>query len=308
VIARFVAALPHGAYFGVASLVAGRLLGPGRQGRGIAFVIGGLSVANIVGVPAITFLGQSAGWRWAYVVVAIVFALSFAAIVALVPAQPGDPGATPRRELGGFRHPQVWFALLTGMIGLGGLFAVESYIAPITTHLAGLPDGAVPIVLILFGVGMTVGTAAGGPLADRHAFRGLMIAFAGTIVSFVVIGLVIATPVGVFVSGFLLGAVTGVLAVAIQLRLIEVAPESQTLAAAANHSALNFGNSLGAYLGGAVIAAGYGYAATPWLGLLMCVPGVIFAVIGAALQRRGRSEGAGDRVLDEDAVLDRALP
>jgi len=309
-IARFVAALPHGAYFGVASLVAGRLLGPGKQGRGIAFVIGGLSVANIVGVPAITFLGQTVGWRWAYVAVAVVFALSFAAVLWLVPSEPGDPRATPGRELRGFRHPQVWFALLTGMIGLGGLFAVESYIAPITTHLAGLPQGAVPLVLVLFGVGMTAGNFAGGPLADHHTFRGLMIGFAMTIVSFVVIGLVIATPVGVFVTGFLLGAVTGVLAVAIQTRLIEVAPESQTLAAAANHSALNFGNSLGAYLGGVVIAAGYGYAATPWLGLLMCIPGVVFAVLSGVLERRSRrrSEGAGGGVLDEDAVLDRALP
>jgi DHA1 family inner membrane transport protein len=136
-----------------------------------------------------------------------------------------------------------------------------------------------------------------------------MISFALTIASFVVIGFVILTAVGVFVSGFLLGAVTGVLAVAIQTRVLEVAPESQTLAAAANHSALNFGNSLGAYLGGVVIAAGFGYGATPWLGLLMCVPGVVFAVLSGVLQRRAdRSERAGGRVLDEDAVLDRALP
>ena len=310
IVARFVAALPHGAYFGVGSLVAARLLGPGKQGRGIAFVLGGLAVANVVGVPAITFLGQAVGWRWAYVAVAVVFALSFAAILWLVPSQPGDPSSTPARELRGFRHPQVWFALLTGMIGLGGLFAVESYIAPITTHLAGLPEGAVPLVLILFGVGMTAGTLAGGPLADRHAVRGLLVAFAATLAAFVVIGFVIATPVGVFATGFLLGAVTGVLAVAIQTRLIEVAPESQTLAAAANHSALNFGNSIGAYLGGVVIAAGYGYGATPWLGLVLCAVGAVFAVLSAGFERRARrrSERAGGRVLDEDAVLDRALP
>ncbi len=133
--ARFLAGLPHGAYFGVAALVAASLMGPGNRGRGIAFVLGGLTVANIIGVPAITLLGQAAGWRVAYLAVAAIFALTFVAVLVVVPKQPGDPAATVRRELSIFARPQVWFALGIGAIGFGGFFAVY------TLHRAHRDDG-----------------------------------------------------------------------------------------------------------------------------------------------------------------------
>lgn len=288
IVARFVAALPHGAYFGIASLVAGSLMGPGKQGRGISFVLAGLTIANIVGVPAITFLGQQVGWRAAYVAVAVVFALALVAILLAVPRSPGDPAATMARELGGFKRGEVWLALLTGVVGFGGLFAVQSYIAPMTTHLTLLPEFVVPIVLVVFGIGMTLGNYLGGPLSDHHAVRAIVLSFAGSAASFIVLIVAAATPVGLFVGIFLMATMTSILAVAIQTRLLEVARDSQTLAAAVNHSGLNLGNSLGAVLGGLVIAGGFGYAATAWVGLLLCIPGVGLALLGAVIARRAR--------------------
>ncbi|MEO8527829.1 MAG: MFS transporter [Pseudolysinimonas sp.] len=295
VAARFLAALPHGAYFGIASLVAGSLMGPGKQGRGISIVLTGLTIANVIGVPAITFLGQQAGWRVAYVAVAAVFALALVAILFAVPGSPGDPGATVKRELGGFRRGEVWLALLTGVVGFGGLFAVQSYIAPMTTQLTQLPAVIVPVVLVVFGVGMTIGNWLGGPLADRHAVRAIVLSFIGSAASFVVLIAVASTPVGLFVGIFLMAVASSVLAVAIQTRLLEVARESQTLAAAVNHSGLNLGNSLGAVLGGLVIAGGYGYASTAWVGLLLCVPGVALALLGALITRRASDRAPVDQ-------------
>lgn len=286
VAARFVAGLPHGAYFGIASLVASSLLGAGRRGRGVAFVLGGLTLANLIGVPAITFLGQIAGWRSAYVAVAVVFLVSVVAIWMAVPRQPGDPAATAVRELSGFRSLPVWLALLTGALGFGGFFAVQSYLAPLVTEVAGLPSVVVPVALVVVGLGMTIGNVIGGRLADRGAVRAIFIGFGAFALSFTVLGITGRAPVGMFIGVFLISASVMALGPAIQTRLMDVAGESQTLAAAANHSALNLGNSLGAFLGGAVIAGGYGYLAPAWVGLLLCVPGITLAVAGAVVTRR----------------------
>jgi MFS transporter, DHA1 family, inner membrane transport protein len=308
-VSRFVAALPHGAYFGIAALVAASLMGPGKRGRGVAFVLGGLTIANVVGVPAITFLGQQAGWRVAYLAVAVVFVLTFVAVALLVPLQAGDPAATMRRELRVFRRPQVWLTLLVGSLGFGGFFAVYTYIAPVATNITALEPGVLPWVLAVFGIGMTVGNFAGGRAADHHVLGTLFVCFGIFAVSLTGFALTAQTPVGIFVFSFLVGAAAAALSPAIQTRLMDVAGDAQTLAAAINHSALNIGNSLGAYLGGVTIAAGLGYLSPTWVGLLLCVPGVGLALISLGLQRRGRgaSELPGKVALDEDAVLDRTL-
>ncbi|MEO8263240.1 MAG: MFS transporter [Pseudolysinimonas sp.] len=286
VVARFVAALPHGAYFGVAALVAAQLMGPGNRGRGVAFVLSGLTIANVIGVPLITLLGQNAGWRAAYLAVAAIFAATLIAILFFVPASPGDPAATFRRELKVFRRIGVWFALLTGAIGFGGFFAVYSYVAPLATEVTRLPGSFVPFALVAAGVGMTVGNLIGGRLADRGASRAIFICFAAFAVSLTVLALTASNPVGLFGGLVLVGASAAALSPVIQTRLMDVAGDSQTLAAAINHSSLNIGNSLGALLGGVVIAAGLGYVAPTWVGLALCVPGVLFALAGALVSRR----------------------
>lgn len=290
VVARFVAALPHGAYFGVAALVAASMMGPGNRGRGVALVLSGLTIANVVGVPLITLLGQVAGWRIAYLAVAAIFAATFVAILALVPSQPGDPHATVRRELAVFRRIGVWFALLTGAIGFGGFFAVYSYVSPLSTEVTGLPASWVPFALVAAGLGMTVGNLIGGRLADSGASRAIFVCFGAFAASLVLLILTASTAPGLFAGLFLVGASAAALSPVIQTRLMDVAGESQTLAAAINHSALNIGNSLGAYLGGVVIAAGWGFLAPSWVGVALCVPGVLFALGGVLVSRRWLTE------------------
>ena len=284
--ARFVSGLPHGAYFGIASLVAAQLMGPGQRGRGIAFVLSGLTISNVIGVPLITLLGQETSWRVAYLAVAGIFALTFLAIALFVPLQPGDASATIRRELAGFKRSQVWLSLLTGAIGFGGFFAVYTYVSPLVTDAAGLDLSVVPIALVVVGLGMTIGNILGGRFSDHHVMKTVFVCFGIFIVALVGVAIFGGNPVGLFIFLFLVGASASAISPAIQARLMDVAGDSQTLAAAANHSSLNLGNSLGAFLGGVVIAAGFGYLSVAWVGLLLAVLGVLVATAAVLRQRK----------------------
>ena len=172
--ARFVAGLPHGAYFGVASLVAASLVAPHLRGRAVSSVMLGLAVANVAGVPAATWLGQQLGWRSAYWAVVVIGALTIAAVATVVPASPPNREATVRTELGALRRPQVLLTLLVGVVGFGGMFAVYSYVAPLVTDVTGMSRASIPLVLLAFGLGGVVGTALGGRLADLALFRSLV--------------------------------------------------------------------------------------------------------------------------------------
>ncbi|MGV8884177.1 MAG: MFS transporter [Microbacteriaceae bacterium] len=284
--ARFIAGLPHGAFFGIASLVAASLIGSGKRGQGVAIVLSGLTIANVVGVPLITLLGQVAGWRVAYLVVAAIFAATFVAVLAVLPAQAGDQSATLRRELAAFSRLQVWLALLVGAVGFGGFFAVYSYVAPVVTEVTQLDPSFVPIALVCVGIGMTIGNVVGGRAADRNIMATIFSCFALFVVSLIGFALFAHNPVGLVAGLFLVGFAASALSPAIQTRLMDVAGDSQTLAAAVNHASLNLGNSLGAYLGGVTIAAGFGYLSPAWVGLLLCIPGILLAVVSLGLERR----------------------
>lgn len=291
---RFIAALPHGAYFGIAALVAAQLMGAEKRGRAVAFVLSGLTIANVVGVPLITWLGQHTTWRVAYLVVAAIFVGCAVAIAGVVPAQPGNPHATMRRELAAFTRPAVWFALLTGALGFGGLFAVYTYVSPMVTEVAGAPERWVPVALVVLGIGTTVGNVMGGRMADHGAMRAVFWLFGVFAAALLLLALVSATFAGLLVGLFAVGLAASAISPAIQTRLMDVAGDSQTMAAAVNHSALNIGNSLGAFLGGAVIAAGWGYVAPTWLGLVLCAPGAACALAGWAVTRGDRGSRADD--------------
>jgi DHA1 family inner membrane transport protein len=292
--ARFFAGLPHGAYFGVAALVAAQLMGPGRRGQGVAIVLSGLTIANVVGVPSITYLGQVAGWRIAYLVVAAIFAFTFLAIALLVPFQAGDPGATMKRELRAFGRIQVWLALLIGAVGFGGFFAVYTYVAPVVTEVTKLGPAFVPIVLVVIGIGMTGGNFLGGWTADRSVMGSIFAYFGLFVVALTGLALTAHTPVGLLAGTLLVGLAASALSPAIQSRLMDVAGDSQTLAAAVNHASLNIGNGLGAYLGGVTIAGGLGYLSPAWIGLVLCGPGIALAVGSVMLQRRTPRSTAED--------------
>jgi DHA1 family inner membrane transport protein len=283
---RFLDGVPHGAFFGVASLVAADLARPGRQGRAVAMVMIGLSVANVVGVPAATWLGQHLGWRSAFWVAAALAVLTTALVLAFVPACPGDAEATGRRELRLFAEPQAWLTLLAGAIGFGGMFALYSYIANVVTDVGGLPDGAVPVFLLAFGLGMVAGTWVAGALADWSVFRSLIGSSAAMAVLLVVFGLVAPSGWPAVIPAFLVAVASSVLVVNLQLRLMDVAGEAQTLGAAMNHSSLNIGNAVGAWLGGLVIAAGWGYRAPSFVGAVLAVAGLLVLLVSAAAYRR----------------------
>ncbi|MEW2005033.1 MFS transporter [Microbacterium sp. NPDC079208] len=285
-VSRFLAGLPHGAYFGIGALVAADVMGPGNRAKGVAFILTGLTVANVIGVPLGTFLGQEWGWRAAFAVIALVFALATVFIALFVPAHPGNPGRTMRAELGVFRIGQVWFTLGVGAIGFGGFFAVYSYIAPLVTEVAGSPDWVVPIVLVLMGLGMTGGNLVGGHLADIDLRRTLLLGLAAMAVVFALLAVLSFWIVSLSLVVVLVGFVSSVLSPTIQTRLMDVAGDNQSIAAAMNHSALNIGNSLGAFLGGIVIAVGWGFTAPAWTGAVLAVAGLLIALVSYRVEAR----------------------
>jgi DHA1 family inner membrane transport protein len=263
----------------------------------VAFVLSGLTIANVIGVPLITWLGQAHGWRAAYLVVAGIFALTFVAVALLVPWQAGNPKATMANELKAFGRLQVWLALLIGAIGFGGFFAVYTYVAPMVTTVTGLSASAVPLVLILIGIGMTVGNLVGGWVADRDLKRGMLGFFGLFLVGLAALYFTAATLAGLLISLFVIAAACSALSPTIQTRLMDVAHESQSIAAALNHSALNLANASGAALGGLTIAAGFGYLSPIVVGVVLCVAGIAIALLSFSIDRSRERRGVDTGVV-----------
>ncbi len=285
VAARFLGGLPHGAFFGVAALVAADLAGPGRRAYAVARVMLGLAVANVVGVPAATALGQAAGWRTAFFAAAVLSGLTVLGILRFVPRTPADRGATVRRELGALRRPQVLLALGTGAIGGGGLFAVYSYISPILTGRAGLSVGLVPIALAVWGLGMVCGNLVAGKLVDRGPVRATFLMFTSMAIFFALFIVTSTQPVLAIISIFLIGTSLA-MPTALQTRLMDVAGDAQTLGAALNHASFNLANAIGAALGGAVL--GIGLAAPMVVAVVLTLAGMAIFAWSVLLERRTR--------------------
>ncbi|UDY24381.1 MFS transporter [Nocardioides sp. Kera G14] len=286
-LARFLDGLPHGAYFGVASLVASQLVSESSRGRAVAGVMMGLSIANVIGVPAATWFGQNAGWRAAYLACGVLALATVALIAVVVPHQPADQSATGRNEARSFfSSAQVWLTMAAGAVGFGGLFCVYSYIAKIVTNVGGLEKGAVPFFTLAFGLGMVVGTWVAGELSHWSVFKSLILGGVGAGLALVAFWL--AAPHGwwLWPCTMLVTALGSVLVVNLQLRLMDVAGNAVTLGAAMNHSALNIANALGAYLGGVVIDAGHGYRSTALVGAILSVFGIAILLWSGLLHRR----------------------
>jgi MFS transporter, DHA1 family, inner membrane transport protein len=282
---RFITGLPHGAYFGVAALVAASMVPPSKRTRAVGRVMLGLTIATLLGTPLATFMGQMLSWRAAFYLVGGIGALTVALLWYFQPKDKVREGASIRSELGAFGKTQVWLTLAVAAIGFGGMFAVFSYIASTTTQTAQLPATQVAFVLALFGIGMNVGNVVGSRLADL-SLKGTI---GGSMAFYVVVMLAFASfahiPVMLYATVFLVGC--GFAAgPALQTRLMDVAAEAQTLAAASNHSAFNIANALGAWLGGLVIGWGWGFAATGYVGAVLSALGLCVFLISAALERK----------------------
>jgi MFS transporter, DHA1 family, inner membrane transport protein len=295
-VARFLAGVPHGAYFGIAAVVASAVSPPQRRARSVSLVMIGLTVATMLGVPVSTAMGQALGWRSLYWLVTVVAVLAAAAIWRWVPPVPVRAGATARRELTALRSLQLWLAVATGAIGFGGMFAVYSYITPTMTQVAGIAQSDVPWVLFIFGVGMTLGTLVGGRLADRTVHGAIITGLAAMAVTLAAFGALVRGPVSAVILVVLVSIASQFIGPALQTRLLDVSREGPSLGAALHHSALNIGNALGAWVGGLVIAAGFGYLAPAWAGALLALAGLAIAVLAVLLERRSGVPGPSTRI------------
>ncbi|WP_395666722.1 MFS transporter [Methylocella sp.] len=288
---RFLSGLPHGAYFGVASLVAADLAGPAHRARAVGRVMLGLTAATLVGAPLTTAIGQTLGWRAAFVVFGAIGALAALLVFLFVPDDGTDPDASPLRELTAFARPQVWLTLGIGAIGSGGMFATFSYVTPTLTEVAGVPERIVPFALCAFGAGMIAGNLAGARLADRALMPtiGLGLLWNAAMLGLFYFGS--TTPATAVANLFLIGTAFAIVP-AVQTRLMDVAGDAQTLAAALNHSAFNVANALGAYVGGLAVAAGLGWRATGPVGLGFALGGFGVFCASVWLDRRVRRRAA----------------
>ncbi|WP_074850211.1 MFS transporter [Gordonia westfalica] len=290
-VARFVAGLPHGAYFGVAALVAAHLAGPGNRAKAVGQVMLGLSVANVVGVPAAAWLGETFGWRSAF---AIVVVIGVATVVALVRALPSLSGMTitdPLTELGALKRSQVWFTLVIGVVGFGGMFAFYTYLNSALTSVTGLSVSVVPFALMLYGLGMVTGNFVGGYAADRSVSIAILAGLFTSAVTLAAFAVLAQNAWAALILTYFVALTGSTMLPALQTRLMDVAADAQTLAAALNHSALNIANAAGAFLGGVVVGAGWGFLSPSAIGALLAVGGLAVAGV-AILTARRRPAGA----------------
>ncbi|MCX4726959.1 MFS transporter [Streptomyces sp. NBC_01020] len=302
---RVLAGLPHGAFFGVGAVVASGLVDEGRRGRAVATMFLGLTIANIVGVPAATLLGQHLGWRATFVVVGVIGLVALAALARLIPYVPVDAHQSLRHEVRALGNRQVLLGLLTAVFGFAGVFAVYSYLASITTEVMGFSESSVTLVLALFGIGMTLGALAAGPLSDRALRPTVYGSLAGLAVVLVAFDFTVHVKWAALLSVVLLGAVGFMTTTPLQMLVMEKARSAPTLASASNHSAFNLANAGGAWLGGVAIAAGWGWMSPTLVGAALAVIGLAIAVTAGVLDR-GTRKGAS-RVVAEGPRTERAL-
>ncbi|WP_114241293.1 MFS transporter [Dyella sp. C9] len=285
-VARVVAAFCHGSFFGIGAVVASHVVPRGQGARAIALMFTGLTLANVLGVPFGTFLGQWAGWRSTFAAVTGLGVLAAVAVWRLVPALPDLPSPHMRRELGVLRQPQVLLALLMTVLGFGGVFTVFTYIAPILQQVSGVSVGATGWVLILFGVGTTIGNMLGGRLADWR----LMPSLAGVLAVLTVVMLAFAWTMHSAMAAIVTVFVWGVFAFAtvppLQMRVVQQATEGPHLASTLNIAAFNLGNAMGAFIGGSMIGMGLGLPSVSIAGAAVTLLGLLVTLASVALERR----------------------
>lgn len=302
---RFLAGLPHGAFFGVGAVVAARLVAEGRQARAVATMFLGLTVANIVGVPAATLLGQHLGWRATFLVVAAIGLAAMAALARLVPRIPVEAHQDVRRELRALGNRQVLLGLLTAVFGFAGVFAVYSYLSAMTTEAMGFGESSVTVVLALFGIGMTLGALAAGPLTDRALRPTLYGSLGALAVVLVAFPFTVHVQWAALVMVVLLGAAGFMTTTPLQMLVMNKAKDAPTLASASNHSAFNLANAGGAWLGGVAIAAGWGWTSPAFVGAVLAVAGLAIAATAGFLDR---GDGGGSRVVAANQARPAPLP
>ncbi|MBB5934155.1 MFS transporter [Streptomyces zagrosensis] len=295
---RVLASFTHGAFFGVGSVVAADLVAPNKRAGAISSMFTGLTLANVIGAPPGTLIGQHAGWRVTFFIVAALGVLGLLGITKLIPARPEPAAARLSTEFGAFRNPQVWLAMAMTVLGFGGVFAAITYITPMMTETAGFAESSVMWLLALFGVGMVMGNVIGGRYADRYAMPLLYVSLTGLAI---VLGLFTFTAhnkITAAITLMLIGLFGFATVPPLQKRVMDQASAAPTIASAANIAAFNLGNALAAWLGGLVISAGFGYTAPNVVGVGLAISALGVAAFSAWLERRqGTAGGREGRVI-----------
>jgi len=281
---RFVAGLPHGGYFGVAALTAVAVSPPGMRGRAVGSTMLGLSTAILIGNPFTVWMGQWVGWRWAFVLVALVAAVTVGLLLALLPRDHGAPGKRVSDELRAFNRLPVWQALAIGAIGFSGMFCVFSYLAPTMLHVTEVKGTWIPLGMAGFGIGGLLGNLVGGRLFDALGFRATLVILTWSLCMLLLYPLAAHTLWSILLSTISIGLLGG-LGVVMQSHLMDVSGDAQTLAAASHHAAFNTANALGPWLGGLAISAGLGWTATGWVGAATALMGILLYLWAAASAR-----------------------
>lgn len=279
-IARLLAGLPHGAFFGVGSVVASRIVEKGKEAQAISIMFGGLTLANMVGVPLGTYIGHHYSWRYTFVIVVLVGIITIFSLRKWLPSLPADKNRNLVKELSFFKTQGAWLIILLISIGTGGLFAWYSYIAPLMTEVSGFSANSITYILILAGFGMMLGNFIGGKLADRVSpAKAALYLLTCMTVSLVIVFFVSSNPILSLIMTFITGAVAFSLGSPIQMLMINTAKGSEMLAASVSQASFNIGNALGAFFGGLPLAAGFSYSSPQLVGAGMAITGAFFAWI-----------------------------
>ena len=288
---RIVAALCHGAFFGIGSVVAADMVAPNKRAGAIAMMFAGLTIANVLGVPFGTLLGQQLGWRSTFWAITVIGVIALIGIAALVPTTPASTtGGGLRGELGAFRNKQVWLSIAITILGYGGMFGAFTYIAFTLTEVTGFATSSVPWLLILFGSGLFVGNFLGARAADRSLTKSLVWILAILTVVLIVFAATAESKVMTVISLFFMGAFGFATVPGLQMRIMNYASAAPTMASGANIAAFNVGNALGAWLGGITIAAGLGFTSPIWMGAAVTVAGLLVLIVAAKIDRPAASE------------------
>lgn len=301
---RFLSGIPHGAYIATAALLVGGLVNPGKRAQAVSWILAGLTVANVVGVPAVTWLGQLAGWRWMFGIALIVAVVTLVSTLLWVPQQQPPATSSIRTEFSGLASGRLWAAILLAVLGFSGMFALYAYVSPVLTQVAGLPEAALPFVLGLYGVGMVIGTFIGGWAADRSVlgtiFGGLIMLFASLALFAVtahILPLAIVFLVFVGISGTALSP-------AMQTHLVDCTPHAPQLSSALNHSAFNLANAFGAWAGGILLSQGWGLRAPSALGATTALLGAVaigvFLLLSFVRRRKSSALSSTTSTFSED--------
>lgn len=282
---RFLAGLPHGVFFGVGAVIGTAIAGANRRGYAMSIMLGGLTIANVVGVPISSWVGENLGWRAAFIAVGVLGIIALMALLLALPKVSAEPGATVGTELKALKNGRLWGVFIACGIGFGGMFTIYSYVKPMAMEEANISVEFVPVILAIFGIGMTVGIFFSGRMMDVSVRRTVYVGFFTTIAALIFLGLVGHNSY-LFVFGiFLVGLTSQFLALGLQGLLMDLSPTAPSLGAALCHSALNTANANGAFLGGIVITWGFGYLALAWLGVILTVIGMVLVRLVAPKRR-----------------------